>query len=58
VLIFLALLTFAAAFLPPQAVWITDNGNKLMIMHNFAEYGSIFFNHAVPENFPFCGFHF
>jgi len=58
VLIFLVLLTFAAAFLPPQTVWITDNGNKLMIMHNFAEYGSIFFNHANPENFPFCGFHF
>lgn len=51
-------LLFAAALLPPEPVWITDNGNKLMIMHNFMEHGSIFFDHPSPENFPFGGFHF
>ncbi|MBR7121689.1 MAG: hypothetical protein IKC94_05560 [Lentisphaeria bacterium] len=58
VILFLALLSFSAAFLPPEAVWITDNGNKLMIMHNFLDNGTIYFDHASPENFPKGGFHF
>ncbi len=58
VILFLATLTFSAAFLPPETVWITDNGNKLMIMHNFLDNGTIYFNHVSPENFPRGGFHF
>lgn len=57
-LLFLAVLTFSAAFLPPEPVWITDNGNKLMIMHNFLDNGTIYFDHVSPENFPRGGFHF
>lgn len=58
VLIVLALLTFAALFLPPEPVWITDNGNKLMIMHQFLRHDTVFFHHPSPENFPCGGFHF
>lgn len=57
-LIFLGMLFFASAFLPPEPVWITDNGSKLMIMHNYAANGSLFFEHPSPENFPCGGFHF
>ena len=58
VTVFAALVFFAAAFLPPQAVWITDNGGKWMILRQFAEKGTIFFHPEVPENFPLGGFHF
>ena len=53
-----ALLGSAAAFLPAAPVWITDNGNKYIIMRNFAESGVLSIRHAVPGNFPTGGFHF
>ena len=57
-IVFLSLLCFTSAFMPPEAVWITDNGNKLMIMHNYLDNDTIFFDHVSPENFPKGGFHF
>ncbi len=44
--------------LPPAPVWITDSGNKYMIMRNLAGYGMPEFIHPLPELFHFCGFHF
>jgi len=57
-LLFSAMLFFSALFLPENPVWITDNGNKEMIVRNFMERNTIFFEHAVPANFPCGGFHF
>ena len=57
-LILMGMLVFASAFLPSEPVWITDNGNKLMLMHNYSANGTIFFDHPSPENFPCGGFHF
>ena len=57
-LLFLITTFFYTVFLPGSPIWITDNGNKMMIARNFLEHGSIFFKHAVPENFPCGGFHF
>ena len=53
----LALLGVAAA-LPSAPVWITDSGNKYLILRNLAAHGSGEFFHPVPELFPYCGFHF
>lgn len=52
------ILAAAAAFLPAAPVWITDNGNKYMIMRNFAATGSLEISHRIPEVFPTGGFHF
>ena len=57
-LIALALLCGASLLLCSFPVWITDNGNKYIIMRNFAENGSLVIRHAVPELFPDGGFHF
>ncbi|MCI5779477.1 MAG: hypothetical protein MR051_06655 [Lentisphaeria bacterium] len=57
-LILLMLIVGAAAALPPAPVWITDSGNKYLILCNLAEYGEGVFRHPVPELFPYCGFHF
>ena len=46
------------AVLPSLPLFITDNGNKYMIMRNFAENGSITFSQLPPELFPKGGFHF
>ena len=54
----LALLLPAQAFLPAAPVWITDNGNKYIIMRNFAQFGELSIRHGVPGNFPAGGFHF
>ena len=45
-------------FLPPAAVWITDNGNKYIIARNFTETGSVAIEHPCKELFPCGGFHF
>ena len=55
------LLLGAAIFsLKPGAVWITDNGNKYMMMRSFAQTGSLNLenSHPLPELFPTGGFHF
>lgn len=44
--------------LPPGAVWITDNGNKYIMMRNFARGNGKIIPHKVPELFPTGGFHF
>ena len=54
---FFLLLAFAF-FLPPGAVWITDNGNKYIQMRNFAAGGGGLIRHPCPELFPTAGFHF
>ncbi len=54
---FFLLLGFAF-FLPPGAVWITDNGNKYIQMRNFAAGKSELIRHPCPELFPAGGFHF
>ena len=54
----LLILNVLAQFLPPAPVWITDNGNKYIIMRNVAETGSPSIRHAAPEFFPTGGFHF
>jgi len=53
-----ALLGCGAAFLPAAPVWITDNGNKYIIMRNFAQTGELSIRHGIPGNFPTGGFHF
>ena len=52
------LLLGLAFFLPPGAVWITDNGNKYIQMRNFAAGGGQVIPHPCPELFPTGGFHF
>ena len=58
VLTTLLLLTVASRLLPPLAVWITDNGNKYIVMRNFAETGEAAIRHPAPKFFPTGGFHF
>lgn len=58
------LLLLQAALLPPGAVWITDNGNKYMVLENLVRHGTpALANPAAaldPANrfFPDGGFHF
>lgn len=52
------LLLGALFCLKPGAVWITDNGNKYIMMRHFAQGGGKIIPHAVPELFPTGGFHF
>ncbi|MBQ9502038.1 MAG: hypothetical protein IJU70_07780 [Lentisphaeria bacterium] len=54
----LLLLSLAQALLPAAPVWITDNGNKYIIMRNFAQYGQLTVRHDIPGNYPAGGFHF
>ena len=51
----LALLSLALPGLPQ---WITDNGNKYIVMRNFAEHGTTAIEHPAPEFFPDGNFHF
>ena len=52
-------LLFGTLFLlPPGGVWITDNGNKYIMMRNFAQGNGRIIPHSVPELFPTGGFHF
>lgn len=62
---FAAVLVFAAGslliaglLLPPLPLFITDNGNKYMIMRDFAESATLFMDHIEPALFPKGGFHF
>jgi len=57
-LLTLGLLVAVSHLLPPFAVWITDNGNKYIVMRNFAETGKAAVAHRAPEFFPTGGFHF
>lgn len=52
------LLLGAAFILPPGAVWITDNGNKYMMMRNFSRGSGHIISHSEPSLFPTGGFHF
>lgn len=52
------LLLGALFCLKPGALWITDNGNKYIMMRHFAQGGGKIIPHAVPELFPTGGFHF
>ena len=52
------LLLGLAFFLPPGAVWITDNGNKYIQMRNFDAGQGGLIRHPCPELFPTAGFHF
>ena len=54
----LLVLNVMAQFLPEAPVWITDNGNKYIVMRSVAETGSPAIRHAAPEFFPTGGFHF
>ena len=54
----LAVLWAMSCFLPKLPIWITDNGNKYIVMRNFAETGSVAVRHPAPEFFPTGGFHF
>ena len=54
----LVILSTAAAFLPPAPVWITDTGNKYMVMRSFARTGRLALQPAVEGTFPTGGFHF
>ena len=51
----LALISLAFQQLP---LWITDNGNKYIVMRNFAEHGTTAIKHPAPEFFPDGNFHF
>ena len=58
-LVFVAGSMFICGILLPQnPLFITDNGNKYMVMRNFAEYGSLAMHHAEPSLFPLGEFHF
>ena len=54
----LLVLNVLAQFLPPAPQWITDNGNKYIVMRSIAKTGSPVIRHAAPEFFPTGGFHF
>ncbi len=60
----LAALLFQAALLEPGAPWITDNGNRYLVMRNILEHGSAAMGNPAaaldPENrfFPDGIFHF
>lgn len=60
-LIFFAALAAALGvslyILAPCPVWITDNGNKYIIMRNYAAYGTAALRHAEPELAPTGDFH-
>ena len=51
-------LFLAAAFLPAAPVWITDVGNKYIVMRHFAEKGKVAVSHPETALFPTGGFHF
>ena len=51
----LALISLAFPRLPQ---WITDNGNKYIVMRNFAEHDTNAIRHPAPEFFPDGNFHF
>ena len=59
ILVFIAgSLLIAGLLLPPLPLFITDNGNKYMIMRDFAETGTLVVDHIEPALFPKGGFHF
>ena len=59
ILVFIAgSLFIAGLLLPPLPLFITDNGNKYIILRDFAETGTLFIDHLEPALFPKGGFHF
>ena len=54
----LGLLALISPAFPRLPQWITDNGNKYIVMRNFAEYGTTAIEHPAPEFFPDGNFHF
>lgn len=52
------LISGAVAALNPGAVWITDNGNKYIMMRNFLQGNGLHIPHPAEELFPTGGFHF
>ena len=54
----LGLLALISSVFPRLPLWITDNGNKYIVMRNFAEYGTTAIKHPAPEFFPDGNFHF
>ena len=57
-LLTLGVLALFSLFLPELPIWITDNGNKYIVMRNQAQYGTAEIRHPEPEFFPDGGFHF
>ena len=54
----LGVLAVCSFFLPGLPTWITDNGNKYIVMRNYAQHGTAAIQHPEPELFPDGGFHF
>ncbi|MBR7108183.1 MAG: hypothetical protein IKC89_07210 [Lentisphaeria bacterium] len=58
-LIFIAgSVVISGKLLPELPVFITDNGNKYIVMRNVAEHGTLAIQHPEPALFPRGGFHF
>ena len=57
-LLILGVLALISLAFPQLPLWITDNGNKYIVMRNFAEYGTTAIKHPAPEFFPDGNFHF
>ena len=58
VFFFLLLLGISFFVLPEYPLWITDNGNKYMMVRQFLLNNTPFFTHLEPALFPYGGFHF
>ena len=57
-LLSLGVLALVSLAFPKLPQWITDNGNKYIVMRNFAETGTTAIRHPAPEFFPDGDFHF
>ena len=57
-LLTLGLLALISLAFPRLPQWITDNGNKYIVMRNFCAYGTTAIKHPAPEFFPDGNFHF
>ncbi len=58
VFFFLFLLAESLFLLPEYPVWITDNGNKYMMIEQFLHNNTPYFIHPEASLFPYGGFHF
>ena len=58
VLLTLGVLALISLAFPRLPQWITDNGNKYIVMRNFCEHGTTAIKHPAPEFFPDGNFHF
>lgn len=57
-LLTLGVLALCSLALPDLPIWITDNGNKYIVMRNHAQHGTTELRHSEPEFFPDGNFHF